>query len=275
MAGNFPDPVDHRIAYDLDGTRLYYNGGLLSAGYVSSCNDEADGVVVGGYGNGAYGLVFPFLMDITGVMARGAGQVNPYGQCYWSPDSLDGYNGTWTAIGGYAVGGGMGGAAHRTGVTSVSLTGVRCIRADTGAAGGQAYIYGIHVYGTYSVSASLDRLEAWHPTLDQRLGGAVLDFGDVPRNSLQVKQFRIKNRSSTLTANTITVTCDSLTDTTPPNSGMHTFSTDGVSYAATQIVTSIAPGAISPILYVKRVTPANAVIALWDVRFKGIVTSWT
>lgn len=132
----------------------------------------------------------------------------------------------------------------------------------------------LHIYGKPSTGENDDRLELWHPTLDQRVGAAYFDEGNVPRGSTADLPFRLKNRSSTYTANTITVSIEAATDTSPSVPGQHTFSNGG-SYAATTSVSSIAPGAISGTLTLRRITPTNAVLSVWVARIKAVPASWT
>jgi len=275
MAGNYPDVPEHRIAYDLDGTQLFFNGGQLTLGYLQSANNEADDVIVGGYGNGSYLFMFPFTLDVRGILARGWGQVNPYGSVQYSTNTTNGQDGTFVGTSGYSAAGGMGGAAHREQISAVNLTGVRAIYVHVNAAGGQAGCYGLHVYGGYNVSADLNRLEFWHPTIAERAQAAYFDYGNVPRATTVTKQFRIKNMSPSLTANTITVTFDALTDTSPGTTTTYYVSTDGINFYGSRVLASLAPGALSPVMWVRRVTPSNAVIGVWDNRMKATVTSWT
>jgi hypothetical protein len=120
----------------------------------------------------------------------------------------------------------------------------------------------------------MDRLEIWHPTLDQRVDGAFFDWGDTPRGSTQDRVFRVKNRSDIYTANTITVALEALTDTSPSYAGSFLFSTGG-SFTNVVSIGTLYPGAVSGTITVRRATPANAVLSTWMARVSATATSWT
>lgn len=157
---------------------------------------------------------------------------------------------------------------------AVTVTGVRSIRGSVTGGSGGGWISGLHLYGTYAAGEDVDRLEFWHPTLDQRAPAINFDLGDVPRGTTTDKQFRIKNLSDTLTANGIVLSADSLTDTTPSFEAMHTFSTTGT-YTGTLNIGTLSPGQISSVVTVRQVVPIGAQLSKWTTRLRAEPTSWT
>jgi len=166
------------------------------------------------------------------------------------------------------------GVSARTGIKSVSALGVKGIRlkhvGDNG--GGQMTF---NVYGTVTAGQSIDRLAFWHPTLDQELTPAYLDWGDVPRNTNETRQLRVKNLSAAKTANTPRVALDALTDTSPSVVGQHAVSTDNATWLSQVNLSNLAPGAISPVVYVKRTTPLTAQPSIWSIRVFAEATTWS
>lgn len=272
MAGAYPDFPGPRIAYDKDGSQVYQ----VSTSNVVTAYSQAQATAWNNETNGGSGLggaylliIFPVLMDLVGVYLCAGG----LGATIVSSDTTNGIDGTWTttptipsspisAISPY----------YRTQINPVSLSGVKAIKFN--ALSGQG-IYKVHLYG--QPSAVADRLEFWHPTLDQSLNvtPAWLDWGNRPRGTTATKQFRIKNRSGSLTASSITVGMEAPTDSpTPTYVSQHDFSLDGVSYSPTVVVSSLAPGAISAPITVRQTLSASASISLWTQRIYGTVGAW-
>lgn len=167
--------------------------------------------------------------------------------------------------------------------TTISASNIKAIRFNkaTLAEGTSENIYdteinSCHLYGD-NVSAS-DKVEFWKPTTDAILVPSDLDFSDMPRESVLTKTFRIKNRSSTLTANSVTITASTLATTTGASTVVaeYQFSLDGgTTYASSRTISSIAPGAISGVVTVKRTTTATSLLSTQSVRINAIATSWS
>jgi hypothetical protein len=167
----------------------------------------------------------------------------------------------------------------RTEIQAYTALGIKAIRYTQrfgGSSGASGRTKIVHLYGELAPGVTLQRLEIWHPTLDQRLGRADFDWGDVPRNSTATRQFRIKNMHGSLTANSVRAAMSIATDTTPSVVGQMAISKDGTTWGAQQTLSSpLGPGAISPILYHRRTTPSNAILSLWDYRVFADCSSWT
>lgn len=276
MAGFYPDVPGNRIPYDLDGTAgVYMNNGAVSdfsPAQLANFNRETVPAWGPSPGFGTYGyyvLLFPRKMDITGsfVVYR-----DYYDGAEWSSNTSNGSDGTWTGFtSGYAA---TANPSYRTGISTLALTNVRAVRYITHTSSYNGAFGLMHVYGKPTSGENTDRLELWHPTLDQRVGGAYFDWGDAQRTTNASKTFRVKNLSPTLTANGIDITFETLTDTTPTYDSMHTFS-DGGAYAGTINISNLAPDAVSGIITIRRDFPANAVLGLWAGRINTTATSWT
>lgn len=288
MAGFYPDAPGLRMAYERDGTTgLFLNTKTgvilqtLTAPQMAEMNDEDTAYpALNPDDNSWCGLcfIFPELRDIVGHR----GDVD-YGSgseqgCYWSADTTNGIDGTWTYAGatGFQVTFNLPGL--RT-INAVSITGARAVRwmRIFGGSNTRYNVRSMQVFGRPSSGQNPDRLRLWHPTLDQEVGGAHFDWGDIRPSSSADKEFRIKNNSGSLTANTITVSLDAPTDTTPSVPAQHTMAKASApgTFGATVTFTSLAPGAMSEIITLRRVSPVNAVMNLWWARILASAATFT
>lgn len=139
-------------------------------------------------------------------------------------------------------------------------------------------VWVIHLYGEPDTEAAGENyLQAWRSDSDMRLGGATLSWGDVPLASSADKTFRIKNQSPLLTANDIDL---SVTDTWkyPSPSTVATqflLSLDGTTWTPTLTLGALGPDTVSPTIYVRRVTPADAPLGSWSPKLLFDVGSWS
>jgi hypothetical protein len=147
------------------------------------------------------------------------------------------------------------------------------VKKDSGAASGAGAFHTIHLYGEYAVDVT--RLAIWHPTLDEEHSGAYFDWGDVPRGTTSTRQFRVKNLDDALTANSVGVTVEALTDTTPSVPGQHSLSADGSTFLPSLNIGALGPGEVSDVLHVMRTTPADADMGLWALRIVALAGSWS
>lgn len=279
----YPALPGNRFAYDVDGTTVVYRNSDGTVTNLSQAqmqvlqNESPDGTDYIKFNSSGYiSFAFPELRDVTGIFYATDETGTLGGGAEWSPDSGDGMGGTWNVITPTVVGTTATKPEYRSNLNVVSLTGVKAVRVKFPAYVSSNYDFAIrtvHIYGSYAEAS--DRLEFWHPTLDQRVDAAHFDYGDIRRNETVVKQFRIKNTSATLTANTISLTAGALTNSSPSHTAMHTFSSDGSSYVSSLDVGTLAPGAVSGILYDKFVTPIDAQSGPWAGRLQAVATSWT
>ena len=84
----------------------------------------------------------------------------------------------------------------------------------------------------------------------------------------------MKNNSATLTANSIQLSTTVLTNTTPSLVNQFEYS-DGGAFAQTLDIGNLAPGAISPLITVRRNTDISATLSVWTARIDIEPTSWS
>lgn len=283
MAGFYSDVPAPRMAYDNDGTQVYHSNLVaaptqVTGAALTSFNDETSGTGVA-TSNWVI-LIFPQLRNVSGILFRQGSVGGATCTVQYSADTTNGNDGIWTTASAALPMAFTGGTEHRTGIASVSITNTKAIRLHSNNIGGDNNIYNLHVYGNIAVGETPDRLRPWHPTLDEPLDdnnasdGAWLDWGDVTRGTSADKTFRIKNNSASLTANNISMTTQVLTDTAPTIGPQITYS-DGGAFATSINIASLAPGAISSVVTVRRTTPINAVLSVWAWRTNIDAGSWT
>ena len=273
MAGLYPDVPGVRIPYDVDGSIAKY------ASTVSSANNTINGswtiAAASDLNNANNGDVnsFGFNLSLPGSSGRMisiafaqtvdiSGHNNVYYQehanvylngLYYSTDTSDGTDGSWSANQTFNADNRYTTQAALRDITAVSWSGVKGIRMWIVNPSGFVYAMNfrdIAFYGSYTSNG----LVGWHPTLNQQIGGADLDIGDVALGTVHTKTFRIKNGNATKTANTILIS--STRGTAGTIAGLE-FSDDNTNWDATLSIPSIAPGAISSILYVRRTVGAG------------------
>ena len=136
-----------------------------------------------------------------------------------------------------------------------------------------AKIKNIHIYG--SKIETSQRLEFWHPTLDEPLDRNYLNGTAIVGSSF-LKSFRIKNMSPSLKASNIQLQIEALTDTFPANKLEYTLSYQTTSSPGYYIsIPEIAANDVSDIVYLNRTTPENAILGYWSVRvFAECIDGW-
>ena len=290
MAGTYPDVPGRRMAYDLDGTRIFRIDNAntlteLTATEARSLNDEstANPLTVGGENSGTNQLFFyfPEPRDLAGFFINQGGYSwgNPGVTAYVSSDTTTGLDGTWsTYVSGFGLPTGLT-PVYRTSITAAASTGTRGLRFSSFIGRLNDFVTQVvHLYGAASTGANPDRLDLWHPTSDAPVTGAYFDWGNAQQGSTLTRTFRVKNRSSTLTANSVVLdTAPSngeLTPTSPTGVSQTAVSTGGA-YAATASIGSLAPGAISSVLTLRRLTAFNAQISLSAMRVRAYAASWS
>lgn len=270
MAGSYPDPPAPRMAYDADATVVVTHDGAgnvveLTLAQRKKLNDESLASDLSlPAGSNYLAFVFPQLRDIVAIGAR-FGDAGTH-SIQTSVDTTNGLDGTWTnlAINVDNVFFSPVGTAHRTTWSSRNGPGVKGVRFNVVGLGADRHAYGAHLYGVITAGQSPDRL-ILTDLVNNPIGGAYFDWGDVPRGSSADKQFKVKNISATKTATGTVISIDSLTDTVPSVAAQYFLSTDGITFAATVTIASLAPGQAVTVT-LRRVTPSNASLALWDAR---------
>lgn len=289
MAGNYPDVPGHRMAYDRDGTvavQISPEAAIttLSVAQLQAMNDEdSDSYTLNPGGNNRTWhlvFIFPELRDVVGYYAMAIGDAgqHPYAASLaWSANTTNGLDGTWTSLPNWTLDTTEARTRFRTEIKPLAVTGAKAVRFVHGNSLGSArYFRYFHLYGGPSTGENPHRLRVWHPTLDQEIGGAYLDWADIPRSSSGDRQFRIKNNSPDLTANTVTVSVGAPSDTTPSVSSQHLFEkASAPGFASSVVLPSLAPGAVSEIITLRRNQPADAILGLWWARLAAVAATWT
>ncbi len=279
---------DMRMPYDDDGS-VYALGSLFDGilNYPSGSQAlHANGSVYGTAGAGGAAtasvvgyrgawLFFPELREVTAFYAwfhttdGASSAVMTASLIEGSTNSTNGLDGTWETAS-------VGGAPTRNNnfdwrstIKSLSFTGSKkivrlCFTYNWAAVN----VYLLHVYGEKGSGQTPDDIiYIDHDTTPGVEYTAPEDFGDRPLATTVTRQFRVKNTSATLTANTINIQC---------NDADFAISTDNTTWVVTINIASLGPGAESSTMYIRNTTPAPG--ALLGPRFARIVTtvgSWT
>lgn len=286
MAGSYMDAPGMRLAYDRDGTLgvVATAAGVLTqltSTQLVNLNSEAESGFVTTASFTRIALIFPIPLDLKALFWA---SVTSDGQTWaieTSKDTTTGLDGNWTTHiaaqdftaqsvkPNYRIASKLlypTDAAAALGVRGLRLRGV------TSTTNPKA----LHVYADPSASATTDRLALWQPSTDVKITPQFFDWGNTPRSTSADKTFRIKNLSSTLTANNINIYIEALLPGTPSVNGMHTLSDNGgATFLNSLTIPSLAPGAISGVLTLRRTIPANAQVSVWSARVAADVTSWT
>lgn len=137
------------------------------------------------------------------------------------------------------------------------------------------FVQMLHVYGRITPTVPTGQLVAWHAVEDRSLTMADTDQGDVSQDSSGTVQFRIKNLSPDKTALSPSAFVDPpMVRTSPPLNQYLTLSSDGIKYGQSCLVDDLAPGGLSPIITVKRVTPWDAAMGVSSFRVGMSVRGW-
>lgn len=288
MAGFYPDVPGPRMAYHLDGTFVAPIDGTFTsvssawtALQVASINREHSSNIPKTRNTGLTdpGLVFifPELRDISGAWCRylGGGGNSAPGNLFWSPDTTNGIDGSWslaTVASAWRTENGGPPDARRD-IAPLALTGVKGLRFGSGFYG-VANIW-VHLYGRISNMQLDQRLRLWHPTLDEPLSGHYFDWGDIPRGSAGTKTFRVKNWSTVKKATDVNVGLSHPTDATPSISTQEKLSSASSATQENQkAIGSLDPEEISEVLTLHRATSSAAQLSLWTSLITAEPSHW-
>ena len=286
----YPALPDRRMAYDNDGTIIYYGRNtegaafMLTSGQMVELNDHDQTLAFQtsqATGTHLIWFFFPESREVTACWCQmgqtGLGTVTHTSESLQgSNDTGNGTDGTWetasfpsgTPIGWEPSASGQMFDSWRNGIKPVSFTGpkktVRFQTATTSTSSAREFqYYTIQLYGEAAAGAMTHDLE--YINHDDTPGVAYTapeDFGDMPLGTSVVRQFRIKNTSATKTATNINIQCNDADFVIAEN--------PAGPWVVTINLASLGPGAESPTYYVRCTTPApGAVLA---PRFARIVT---
>jgi hypothetical protein len=274
----YPPAPGPRMAYDRNGSAGFLHDGAsaptqLLPAQMASLNDEADvSDLVMPAGTQYLAILFPQLRDLAAWGGRFGTQGTYVLQT--STDSTNGQNGTWTSVTGPVSNTAFDPAnpLNRTTFMTGSVSGVSAVRFDITGLGADMHAYGVHLYGGISPGQTLDRL-LFTDLFSNALLGSALDQGDVIQSSSADTELQVTNGSPTRTATDIEVFTEINTDSTPSVSAQYLVSTDGVNFAATITIPTLIPGQSAPI-WLRRVTPSNAVLGSWCPRLVARAGAW-
>jgi hypothetical protein len=299
MAGLYADIPGTLFALDQDGSVVKWRNYTLATSWTDITGSIAEALKVNtanfinllspGNAQSEYvqvSVAFPEARDVNGIYTHlGVADGGQTGINYawdYSMDTSDGTDGTWTpftvtysSLGQHDQSSDVSKPYYRSDIASVALTNVKGLRVRYNCTypWSMTYrMYVFHIYGNRPI-IGVDRLSFWNPSSDQALGAAYLDFGDIAQGSSVTRQFRIKNLSSTLTANGITV---DVSDIQPEYSGTGIqLSTDNTTFQSSITIGNLAPGAISAILYVRRSVPVSETPSQRNARLLANATTWS
>lgn len=290
MAGYLPDVPGVRVPYHLDGSLVQVGVSVMATPAIPAASpawavvasplsmndgDISTSAAIGITANSGFvvSILFPQPITVLGYLADFANILSStstnYRQAAYSLDTTNGIDGTWTALAG-SDSGAANDTVLRQSIVSCNIPNVRGFRQGGGRSGTNmaTNCKEFAVYGEWTPAG----LHGWHPTLDERLAGPGLDFGNVPVGTVHVKTFRVKN-FSTQTANSVVISVGG--GTAPMKSALE-FSTDGSTWGPTATIPSIAPGAVSGLIQVRRtVGLAEAPNVPGTTLIHVSATSWT
>lgn len=281
MAGNYMDAPASRLAYDRDGSigvTITAAGAItaLSNADLRALNDEGEGSPAFST-KARLAIVFSVPHDLTAIfLAISAGQL---ASIETSKNTTTGIDGTWTTQVApatyvrdvrpqYRIASNL--TPMLSGSDSQEVRGIRI----SFTANQSLNFRGLHIYGEVSSSATSDRLSFREVGSDVEVGPTHFDWGNVPRASSADKTFRVKNLSSTKTAQSVEVYPEALTPGVPSVASMLLLSLDGVSFTPSVSLGDLSPGEISPTITTRRVVPSNAQVSVWSARYVADADSW-
>lgn len=273
----YPALPARRMAYDRDGSVGFrHKEGdsvitILSGAQLEAINDEKDISYYDPNTGADYinvGFVFPELRDLVAYFAFIESGWHSSRTLKTSVDSTNGFDGTWVDQGSFTNSAGTQ-PGYRSGIVTLGspITGIKAVKFGAGFSANAARYNTIHLYGEIASGQTPDRLRLWHPTLDEEIDGNYFNFNDVAQGSSSTKDFRVKNNSDTLTANTITLSLEALTDASP--SMVDDFSLSTIS------ISTLAAGSVSSVLTLTRNTASDAALSLWSPRIVISAETWT
>lgn len=132
----------------------------------------------------------------------------------------------------------------------------------------------LHLYGHPDIGASGNILAAWHPTLDHRVPPIHFQW-EADRPSVGVKQFRVKNLSSSAAYDVVLSAEDEYGAPVPSPAASLQFSSDGLAWSSTFLIDSIPSDSVSSVLYVRRTTLEDDPLGSHSVRINMDVGEWS
>lgn len=276
---NYPAPPNHRLAYDLDGTRVFWrNSGVLtefSPSQIASINNEGNTGVESGGGQADKDVIFlfPEPRTISHLYAANSGIYAVSFQVFWSADTTNGVDGSWSSYGTMSPSslGRDVPSTYRSGVYSPPVRTVRGLR-FTSYCYDRLTAHAIHLYGTPSDPSY--GLAFRHTSTDTALGASFWDWEDSASGTTATKQFRVKNFSADYKANEVSLGLSILTDSAPGVLGSFQFSLDGSTWGSTANLGDLEPGDFSSVVTLRRSLPPASPLGLRAPRVRAAAATW-
>ena len=280
MAGSYPDAPSRRMAYDADGTVLVMidsldlHGDETSEAEKVELNDEDNvtpGITVPGNSQQFYAFIFPELREIDGAFGTtGNSATTRLTNVLTSGDSTNGVDGTFTnrdtdlqpAITSVF-------AHYRDEIVSYAVSNVRILKIERQNSQ-NAPALAIHIYGEISSGETPDRL-LWFDQPSALEFALPIDYGDVPRGSVEDRVTFLKNNSGSLSASSVQISAEALFR---GSGAWYTFD-EGSGFSSTlSLASSISNGANSPNITIRRDIPDAEILGLHAGRSFVSVGSW-
>lgn len=220
--------------------------------------------------------LFPELREFDGIFIAQSHTGGDNWEILSSADTTNFIDGTWTqrivTISKY---GSSWPTNYRQNITSQAVSNVRAVRLNCSYWNSSSYpqrMHAFHLYGEISAGETPDRLLF----IDELTGLEFTlskDYGEAPRGSSEDFEWRIKNNSAGLTANTIQYTAE---DNFLGSGAWYTYTLPGGStYAATQSIASLAPATTTGLIVARRITPGGEDLGLHAGRTYLNTASWS
>lgn len=282
---SYPVMSSRRMPYDIDGTQIAYESGMTNCmqSWISEASKAALNVTQGvntviTQSNifATLFFFFPERREIEAAFVSGTSEAN-ISSVYvvsmeGSNDTTNGQDGTWETAN-FPSGNP---ATHnpidtswRLGVKPVSFsTSYKTLRIKFGhgATFGKSYFSRVHLYGRVAAAARPDDI------LITDIAGteltALMDFGDQPEGTTEIQSIRLKNLSTTKTANNVNIQLN--------DADFLLSTSESGPWTATLDITSIASGSLSAAIFIKNeLDPPLLVLGPRAARTIVTVGSWT
>lgn len=244
-------------------------------------NDESNANVAVSSGATQAGIIawyifFPEKRELDGYYwnhVRTGGGENGY--LTHSENSTNGKDGTFTAWGTQVDAQADVNPDYRNNINSSALSNKRCVYSMiynfSQLSARSIWLRALHVYGRITPGETPDRLIFLDTENVDSQYTVLIDYGDLPRGQTKTYTIKIKNNSTSLTANTVQLIADALSGNSDQ---WYSFSVGGGSYVTTAQLGAVGPGGTVLVTY-KQAIPDAEVLGLHAARFKVNQASWS
>lgn len=296
--GFYPDPPSRRLAYDADGTRVFWtstDGGTISEFSTSSksiANNESGDRV--SFGSGQYywlTFIFPQKINLTHFYfatdnSYTYNSVNG-SLIQWSNNTNTAFDGNWEQVATWfnaGEGNPSGATGMRTNLEQLPLNGIKAIRFRfstwyNSGADSNTYLRTCHLWGHKTAGEAPDRID--FTDIDGAEFVNDLDFGDQPRNTDRIwtpsttlnqgSGLYLRNRSLTRVANDVSLLFETKTGVMQ---NLLALSKDGTTFGTQISYAEIQPQQIVGPVYLRQSTTSTTTLGMWASRLRLAVGHW-